>query len=78
MGCSGFVWQSEESRLDAVMWQLSGEPRAQSMSAAAQGTNFTPLVVFPIPIPARTLNEACAQLGRKVAETIKTTVMPAP
>jgi hypothetical protein len=78
MGCTGFVWQSEESRLDAVMWPLGGEPRAQSMSAAAQGTNFTPFVVFPIPIPARTLDEACAQLGRKVAETIKTTVMPPP
>ena len=78
MGCSGFVWQSEESRLDAVMWQLGGEPRAQSMSAAAQGTNFTPFVVFPIPIPARTLDEACAELGRKIAETIKAPAMPSP
>ena len=71
MGCYGYVWQSEESRLDAVLWQLNGGAKAQSLSAAAQGTNAVPIVFIPIPIPARTLNEACEQLGRKIAEQIR-------
>jgi hypothetical protein len=71
MGCYGYVWQSEESRLDAVLWQLNSEPKAQSLSAAAQGTNAVPIVFIPIPIPARTLDEACEELGLKIAETIK-------
>jgi hypothetical protein len=54
-----------------VLWRLNGGAKAQSLSAAAQGTNAVPIVFIPIPIPARTLNEACEQLGRKIAEQIR-------
>ena len=74
----GYVWQSEEPRLDAVLWQLKGEPRARSTSAAAHGTNATPVFILPIPIPARTLNEACAELGRNIAEAIKAPTVVQP
>jgi hypothetical protein len=73
----GYVWQSEDTRLDAVLWQLEGEPRARSTSAAAHGVKATPVFMLPIPIPARTLEDACEQLAGKIAEMIKAPVAPA-
>jgi hypothetical protein len=77
-GCLGFLWRSENSRLDAVLWNLTAAPTAQATSAAANGTTVVPVFVLPIPLPAHTLEAACEELGRKIASAIRATAAPSP
>jgi hypothetical protein len=77
-GCLGFLWRSENSRLEAVLWNLMGTPTAQSASAVAKGTTVVPVFLLPVPLPAHTLEEACTELGRKVSTEIRATAAPPP
>jgi hypothetical protein len=77
-GCLGYVWMSEESRLDAVLWDLATSPTARSTAATAQGTTAVPIFLVPVVLPAHSLAEACEQLGRNIADAIKAPLVVQP
>jgi hypothetical protein len=70
-GCYGYAWQTEHSRLDAALWDVSAARIRESFEATATGITAIPVVVLPIPLPARTLEQACDRLGQAVASALK-------
>ncbi len=70
-GCLGFAWQSEQSELHAILWDLSTQAVVGRPSAQAAGTSFVPAYVVPIPVYAHSWEEACVVLGARIAQAVK-------
>jgi hypothetical protein len=72
--CFGFVWWNKTTALDAALWNLAEGGRPMREEASDSGTSMLPAFIFPVPIPAKTQSDACDQLGRQIAATIRSNV----
>ena len=70
-GCLGFAWRGETTAFDAALWSLDDGARVRREHAQAEGTSVIPALVVPIPSPARTREEACRDLGTRIAASIR-------
>lgn len=79
-GCLGLAWQDEHTALSATLWDLRERHAAaggagaetERIEARAEGRSVMPAFILPIPLPARTRDEACGELGRRIAASIRT------
>lgn len=69
-GCFGFSWQGEATRLDAVLWPLTGEGVLHRETATVEGTSVMPAFVLPLPIRAQSRSAACRELGEHLGQAI--------
>jgi hypothetical protein len=76
-GCIGYGWQVEESHLDAALWDLKLAARMGVADAKTQGLSIMPAFVLPVFIAARSLDQACENIGYKMAEQVKAAMRPA-
>lgn len=70
-GCFGYAWQAEGSHLDAALWDLSLAARTGGAEANTQGLAIMPAIVLPVFIAAHSLDQACENVGYKMAEQVK-------
>jgi len=76
-GCIGYGWQVEQTHLDAALWDLKLAARMGVADATTRGRSITPAFVLPVFIAAQSLNEACDNIGLKIAEQLKAAMKPA-
>lgn len=74
-GCLGFAWRGETTKVDAALWPVDGGPAPKREAAESGGTSVVPALGLPLPILARSGDEACRELGTRVARAIRE---PAP
>jgi len=77
-GCFGFAWQDETTALSATIWSLADANVAQREDAKAEGTSVVPAFLLPVPILAQTRQEACNELGSRIALAIRKTASEDP
>jgi hypothetical protein len=77
-GCFGFAWQDETTALSATIWSLADANVAQREDAKAEGTSVVPAFLLPLPILAQTRQEACNELGSRIALAIRKTASEDP
>jgi len=78
-GCLGLAWQGETSTIDVAVWELEGKAqRGSRQSARATGTNVTPAWFIPVPIAANTEAKACADIGSRIGDFIRSRASELP
>ncbi len=58
-GCFGFAWWEDDSKYNALIWDLTAVQEAGTVFAKVSGTSYMPGLVIPIPLLARTRSRAC-------------------
>jgi hypothetical protein len=76
-GCFGYEWQVEQTHLDAALWDLKLAARMGVADANTRGRSIMPAFVLPVYIAAQSLNEACDNIGSKIAQQLKAAMEPA-
>lgn len=62
-GCFGFVTNDKDSNYEAQVWDLRNMKTAGKITSEANGTDYYPMVVLPIPIRAPVFGTACSGLA---------------
>jgi hypothetical protein len=83
-GCFGFVTNDKDASYEAQVWDLNNLQTAGKITSEANGTDYYPMVVVPIPIRAPVFGTACSGLADNLrsfltgGETGTAAAAPAP
>ncbi len=69
-GCFGFAWWEDDSKYNALIWDLTAVQESGQVFAKVSGTSFMPGLVIPIPLLARTRHRACEGMAKQLTAFI--------
>lgn len=69
-GCLGLAWSSEETRLDALVWDLATGRESGEITATSSGTSMSLGVVIPLVFVAYTEEEVCEAVAGALGDVL--------